>query len=303
MRTCLKKRYLALIIFLGVQTAVLAQDFEKVQIQAIKVTDNVYMLIGAGGNIGVSVGDDGVLLIDSQFSELAEKIKVAVAELNQGPIRIVCNTNWHYDHAYGNEWLAKAGAIIIAHENSRKHMLGEWRAPELDATRSFPPHPEASLPKITVADKLTLHFNGDQILAIHLPNAHSDGDLVFHFREANIVHTGDVYFSNGFPFINISSGGTIDGMIAAADKILSLADDGTRIIVGHGPLSNREELKAYRVMLAAARDRIWRLVKEGKSLEEVLKADPTAGLYKGKSHFPPEMFTRVVYQELAKKAT
>jgi glyoxylase-like metal-dependent hydrolase (beta-lactamase superfamily II) len=278
------------------------QSFDQVEVQTSKIAENLYMLTGAGGNIGVSVGSDGVLLIDDQFAQLADKIKAAIAGLNGGPVRLVFNSNWHYDHTYGNEWLAKAGALIIAHENSRRHMLSEWSAPELSVDRKFPPFPEAALPKITVADSLTLYFNGDEIRAIHFPNAHSDGDLVFFFKKANVIHTGDVYFSNGFPFINISSGGSINGMITAADKILAMADANTKIMVGHGPVSNREGLKAYRHMLATARDRVAKLVREGKTLEEVVKANPMEGLYNGKSTFPPENFTRVLYLELSKPA-
>ncbi len=290
-----------LLVFLGGGGAAAAQDFDKIPVQTVKLTENVAMLIGGGGNIGVCVGPDGVLLIDDQFPQLAEKIKTAIAGLNPGPIRIVFNTNWHYDHVYGNEWLAKAGAIIIAHENSRRSMLSEWGAPELDAEFKIPPSPDIALPKITIKDSLTLYFNGEEIRVVHLPGAHSDGDLAFHFPLANVIQTGDIFFSAGFPFINISSGGTIDGMIEAAGKILAMADADTKIIPGHGPLSNREGLNAYRDMLVAARERIAKMIKEGRSLEEVLQANPVADLYKGKSDFPAEGFVKVVYLDLSRK--
>jgi cyclase len=298
-----KKRWLVifLLALLGVGAAAAAQDFDKIPVQTVKITAGVSMLIGGGGNIGVCVGPDGVLLIDDQFPQLAEKIKAAIAALDPGPIRLVFNTNWHYDHSYGNEWLAKAGAIIIAQENSRKHMLSEWGAPELDAGFKVPPYPEIALPKITIKDSLTLYFNSEEIRAFHCPNAHSDGDLVLHFLQSNVIQTGDVFFSAGFPFINISSGGTIDGMIAAVDKILPLADASTKIIPGHGPLSDRAGLQSYRDMLAASRERIAKLIQEGRSLEEVLKANPAADLYKGKSDFPAQSFTKVVYLDLSKK--
>ncbi|NVM57486.1 MAG: MBL fold metallo-hydrolase [Desulfobacterales bacterium] len=279
-----------------------AQDFEKVQIETFKVTESVFMLKGSGGNIGVSVGEDGVLLIDSEFPQMVEKIKAAVAKLNGGPIRFVLNTNWHFDHADGNELLAKAGAIVIAHDNSRMHMLSEQTIPEYNPDLRIPPYPKAALPVITVADSLTLHFNGDEIQAIHIPNAHSDSDLAFYFRKANVIHTGDLYFSNGFPFINISSGGSIAGMIAAAEKILNKSDANTKVIPGHGSLSDREEVQAYRDILVTARDRIAKLIKEGKTLDEVLAAEPTAALYKGgKSFISPELFVKVVYMDLAKQ--
>jgi len=292
---------LVLLVLHGVCAAAAGQDFEKIPVQTVKITENVSMLIGGGGNIGACVGPDGVLLIDNQFPQLAEKIKAAIAELGSGPVRFVFNTNWHYDHVSGNEWLAKDGAVIIAHENSRKNMMSEWGAPELDAEFRVPPFPEIALPKITFKDSMTLFFNGQEIRAIHLPSAHSEGDLIFHFRRANVIQTGDIYFSNGFPFINISSGGTIDGMVAAVDKLLAMADAGTKLIPGHGPLSDRKGLVEYRDMLTAARERISRLIKEGKSLDEVLQADPVSDLYKGKSGFPAEGFMRVVYLDLSKK--
>jgi len=299
-----KKRLLYSIVFILYGNLLFgsSQDFDKIQIETVKVAENVYMLIGAGGNIGVSVGEDGVLLIDSQFPQMVEKIKAAVAKLNAGPVRFVFNTHWHYDHADGNEVLAKAGAVVMAHKNSRLHMLSEWSAPELDPNFKKPPYPKPALPAITISDSLTLHFNGEEIQAIHLPNAHSDGDLAFHFKKANVIHAGDIYFSNGFPFINITSGGSIDGMIQAVDRILNLSDGNTKVIPGHGLLSNREEAQAYRDMLATARDRIAKLIQEGKTLEEVLAAKPAEGLYKGgKSWLPPDLFLKIVYTDLAKQ--
>jgi glyoxylase-like metal-dependent hydrolase (beta-lactamase superfamily II) len=258
------------------------------------------MLTGAGGNIGVLRGPDGFLLIDSQFPQLADKIKAALATLGSGPVRLLLNTNWHYDHVMGNEWLARDGAIIIAQENTRTAMTKEQGFPELDS--KFPAYPEAALPKVTFKDSLSIHFNGEEILATYIPSAHSDADLAFHFRAANVMHTGDLLFSAGYPFIDVSHGGTINGMIAAADKMLGMTDAGTKFICGHGPLTDREGVRQFWDMLSTVRDRITRLVKEGKTLEQVLAAKPTAEFDKpGQPGVPAEMFVKIVYGELSKK--
>lgn len=288
-----------LLFFLLIAGPALAQDFEKVQIETVPVAGNISMLIGSGGNIAVSIGEDGILLVDDEFPELVEKIKAAVANLNPGPIRFVLNTNWHYDHADGNKLLAEAGAIVIAHENSRKHMLSEQCAPELDPDFKIPPYPKKALPVITVSNSLTLHFNGDEIRMLYVPNAHSDGDLLFHFVKANVIHTGDLFFSNGFPFINISAGGTVEGMIKAADIILGMCDERTKVIPGHGPLSGPEGVRAFRDLLVSGRDRIAALVKQGKSLDETVASKPVEGLYKGgESWLSSDMFIKIVYLDL-----
>jgi len=277
-----------------------AQDFEKVKIETVKVADGIYMLLGLGGNIGVSVGEDGILLVDTQFSELMEKIKSAIAEINRGPIRIVLNTNWHYDHAYGNEPLGKSGALIIAHENSRMRMTSEQHYPDFDM--HYPAVPKAALPVVTFKDSLTLHFNGEEVQVIHIENAHSDADIVIYLRKANVIHTGDLYFTILYPYIDVSHGGSIDGMIAAAERIIGMIDKNTKIIPGHGPLSNREELTKYRDMLVTLRDRIKSQIKEGKTLEEVLASKPTADFDKVQAKaIPPEMFVKIIYNDLAKK--
>jgi glyoxylase-like metal-dependent hydrolase (beta-lactamase superfamily II) len=285
---------------IGISFLTFAQEFEKVQIETVKVTEGVYMLVGSGGNIGVSAGENGILLIDDQFAQLFEKIKRAISNFNGGPIRIVLNTNWHYDHVSGNEPLGKSGAIIIGHENSRKGMTSEQSYPEFDV--KIPPYPEAALPAVTFTDALTLYFNGDEIRAIHIEKAHSDADILVYFRKANVIHTGDLYFSGGYPFIDVPHGGSIDGMIRAADRILNMIDASTKVIPGHGHLSNRGELQEYRDMLVTVRDRIGRQIKEGKTLEEVLSSKPTADFDKGREQLiPPEMFVKIVYNDLSKR--
>ena len=277
-----------------------AQDLSQVQVGTVQVTENIFMLTGAGGNIGVLRGPDGLLLIDSQFAQLADKIKAALAPLGSGPVRLLLNTNWHYDHVMGNEWLAMAGAIIIAHENTRTDMTKEQGFPEFGS--KFPAYPEAALPKVTFKDSLTIHFDGEEIQAAHIPAAHSDADLAFYFRKANVMHTGDLFFSAGYPFIDVSHGGSISGMIAAADTLLGLTDAGTKFICGHGPLSDREGVRRFRDMLSTVRDRVARLVKEGNTLDQVLASKPTAEFDRpGQPGVPTEMFVKIVYGELAKR--
>jgi cyclase len=252
------------------------QDFSKVEVTSEKVADGVHMLKGAGGNIGVSVGADGVVLIDDQYAPLTARIKAAVAALSDKPIRFVLNTHWHTDHSGGNENLGQSGALIVAHENVRKRMGVEQFIEAFGS--KVPAAPPAALPVVTFTEAVTFHLNGDEIHGFHVPPAHTDGDSVVHFRKANVLHGGDTFFNGMYPFIDLSSGGSVAGMIGAADRMLALATDGTRIIPGHGPLATRADLKAYRDMLATVRDRVAAEVKAGKTLEQVTAAAPTADL-------------------------
>jgi cyclase len=289
------------LVWLGQATST-PQDLSKAEIKTVPVAGNISMLIGEGGNIGVSVGEDGTLLVDDEFPELIDKIRAAVAALKGGPIRFVLNTNWHYDHANGNEMLAKAGAIVIAHENSRRHMTTYQTYPDLDPDLKMAPYPKEALPVITVKEGCVIYFNGDEIRAIHVPNAHTDGDLLFHFVRANVVQAGDLVFSGGFPFINVSMGGTVEGMIKAADIIFGMCDAQTKVIPGHGPLTDRAGVRAFKELIVAGRDRIAALVKAGRTLEDVLAAKPVEGLYRGgESEVPPDIFVKVVYEDLTGK--
>ena len=252
------------------------QDRPEVTIEAIRAADNVYMLKGQGGNIGLSIGEDGAFLIDDQFAPLTEKILAAVGELTDEPVRFVVNTHWHGDHTGGNENLGKTGAILVAHENVRQRLSTEQFIQFFD--RKVEPSPEEALPVITFADSLTFHWNDDVLRIVHVGPAHTDGDSFIHFRNANVVHTGDLYFARGYPFIDTSSGGSLAGVIDAADRILAVVNDRTSIIPGHGPLSNARELRAYRDMLKTAHDRVRKLVDEGRSRDEVIAARPTGDL-------------------------
>jgi cyclase len=276
-----------------------AQDFTKVQIRMMKVAEGIYLLTGAGGNIGVSAGADGILLIDSQFAQLYDKIKAALAAIAPGPVRFLLNTNWHYDHVSGNEPFAKAGAVIIAQENARQRMLMEQTHADLGIT--LPPYPAAALPVVTCSESLTIHFNGDEIQVIHIAGAHSDADLLFHFKKANVIHTGDLVFSGFYPYIDVAHGGSINGVILAVEQILGMSDAATRLIPGHGPLLNRADLEPYRDMLVQVRNRVASLLSDGKSKEEILAAKPTADLDgRWQGSIPAAMFVTLVYESLAK---
>jgi glyoxylase-like metal-dependent hydrolase (beta-lactamase superfamily II) len=274
------------------------QDFEKVEIGTQHVVGGIYMLDGAGGNIGVSTGDDGVFLIDDQFAPLTEKIRGAVREISDKPIRFVLNTHWHFDHTGGNENLGKAGAVILAHDNVRRRMSVDQLIEIIDT--EVPASPPAALPVVTFNDTVTLHINGDTVRVLHVPNAHTDGDALVHFQKANVLHMGDVFFSGMYPFIDVGAGGSLDGMIEACGVALELANDETLMIPGHGPLSSRGDLIAYRNMLKGVRDVMAPLVRMGKSLEQIREADALAPFNEmwGKG-FSPDLFLEAVYRDLS----
>ncbi|PYO86102.1 MAG: MBL fold metallo-hydrolase [Gemmatimonadetes bacterium] len=273
-------------------------NYDTVQIRTVKVAEGVYMLMGAGGNIGVSVGSDGVILIDDQFAPLSDKIKAAVAALG-GPIRFLLNTHWHFDHTGGNENFAKSGVVIVAHENVRRRMSVEQFISALN--RREPPSPAAALPVVTFTDAITFYLNGDSINVFHVAPAHTDGDAVIWFRKANVMHMGDTFFNGRYPLIDLSSGGSVDGMVAAADRVLALVDANTRIIPGHGPLGDRPALQTYRAMLVTVRDRIRQAVAADQTLEQVQAAKPTAEFDAiwGKGSITPARFVEIVYTDLA----
>lgn len=277
-----------------------AQDPQEVTIQTIQVAPGVSMLVGQGGNIGVSAGEDGVFLVDDQYAPLTGKIKQAIRGLSDAPIRFVLNTHWHQDHTGGNENLGAAGALIVAHDNVRERMSVEQFLEAFD--RRVPASPPGALPVVTFSQTVTFHLNGDEIQASHVARAHTDGDAIIHFRKANVVHMGDNYFAGMYPFIDVSSGGSIDGMIAAADRILGMIDEDTKVIPGHGPLSNRAELQAFRDMLVGVRDAVAAEVGKGKTQDEVVAAKPTARFDAawGGGFLNPEAFTRIVYGDLSR---
>ena len=283
-----------LVVTAGLVAKLHGQERREIEIRTIPVAENVYMLMGAGGNLGLSVGDDGALLIDSEYAPLTEKVTAAVKAVCKEPIRFVINTHWHFDHVGGNENLAKAGAVVVAHENVRKRMSTEQVLRGID--RKVPPSPTGALPVVTFSDRLRFHWNGDEVEVLHVEPAHTDGDSIVHFRKANVLHVGDTWFNGTYPFIDVNAGGSIDGMIRAVDRALALADEKTRVIPGHGPLSGVAELREYRQMLATVRDRVRALIEQGKSREEVIAAQPTKDLdEKWGGAFAPDMWVGIVY--------
>jgi cyclase len=276
------------------------EDFEKVQVTTTPVAEGVYMLAGAGGNMGLSAGADGVFLIDDEYAPLTAKIKAAVAAISDKPIRFILNTHWHGDHTGGNKDMGEAGVLIIAHENVRVRMSTEQF---IEAFKlKVAPAPLKGLPLVTFDSAVTLHMNGDEIHAQHLPPAHTDGDSIISFRHANVLHAGDLFFNGTYPFIDTSSGGSLEGMIADADKILSMVDDHTKIIPGHGPLGDRASFKAFRDMLAGVRDRVKPLVRAGKTLQEMIAAKPSQEWDEkwGKGFLKPDLFITIAYNSLSK---
>ena len=260
---------------MSVPLAAQQRDFSAVENEAIRVADGVYMLTGSGGNIGLSIGEDGPFVIDDQFAPLTEKIQAAIAELTSGAVRFVLNTHWHGDHTGGNENFGEAGAMIVAHENVRKRMNPEEFREVMGNTNQAPPD---ALPVVTFSDAVNMYWNGENIHVFHVAPAHTDGDAIVHFVNANVFHMGDTFFRGRYPFIDVNSGGNVNGVIHAADRVLSLVDSNTKIIPGHGPLSTPEDLQAYRNMLITVRDRVRVLVNEGRSADEIVAAAPTADL-------------------------
>ncbi|WP_444910433.1 MBL fold metallo-hydrolase [Microbulbifer sp. TRSA005] len=282
---------------------VLAEDrFAKVEISSEPVAGNVYMLQGAGGNIAVLVGEDGTFMVDDQYAPLTAKIQKAVAGLADQPLRFVINTHWHGDHTGGNENLGKSGALIVAHENVRKRVSTEQFIEAFK--RKVEPSPPAALPVITFTDATTFHWNGDEVKVQHVGPAHTDGDSIVHFAEADVIHMGDIYFNGTYPFIDLSSGGSVDGMIEAMDTALALSGENTKIIPGHGPLSSPAELKVQRDMLETLRDRIQKLVDNGQSRDQVIAAKPTKDFDEqyGQGFMTPDIWTGIVYDSLAAKS-
>ncbi len=263
---------LTIIVGLLYTLSATAQNMDDVQINATQVAGNIYMLEGSGGNIGLSVGDDGNLMIDSQFGPLSEKIRKAIIEINDAPIKYLVNTHWHGDHVGGNENFANLGSVIIAHENVLERMSTTQLMRAF--SREVPPAPEAARPAITFSDDLGIRFNGEHIMVIHVDDAHTDTDAFIYFPETDVLHMGDCYFQGRYPFIDLSSGGSIDGMIAAANTAIFLTGPDTKIIPGHGPLSNKEELIEYRNVMQSIRDKVKAAIKAGKSLDEIKAMKP-----------------------------
>ncbi len=274
-----------------------AQNFDNVQMKSTKVKNNIYLLQGAGGNIGLLVGSDGVFMIDDQYKQLGDKIKNAVAEITSEPIRYVFNTHWHFDHAGSNEAFGK-DAQIIAHENVRKRLREDhiitpfgWDVKALEKT---------GWPVITFDEGFKMYLNSEEIQMIHGPAAHTDGDAFVFFKEANVIHTGDTFVRYGFPFIDAYSGGSIDGMVAVLGKIIEISNEETIIIPGHGALSKKTDVEELRNMLIETRKIIVKEKESGRSKEELMASDilsAYAERWNG-NFITTELFIQLVYEGL-----
>lgn len=276
-----------------------AQDFSKVEIKATKVSGNVYMLEGSGGNIGVSVGPDGILIVDDQFAPLADKIKAALQTLGDGKLKFVLNTHYHGDHTGGNVVFGP-DAPIIAQTNVRKRLSEEQKSRFFN--RTTPPSPKEALPVITFDQAVSVFFNGEEIKVIHFPHGHTDGDSVIFFTGSNVVHMGDDFFAGRFPVVDLEAGGDVEGLAKNVGDIISKLPAGVKIIPGHGPLSDVEGLKQFHRMLVETTDIVRKKMRAGKTLEQI-KAEGLPEEWKswGAGYIKTDVWLQLIYNSLSKR--
>ncbi len=292
----------SLVLAAGSSAAAQTPDPSQVTVKVVPVTAGIYMLQGMGGNVGLSVGKDDAFIVDDQYAPMTPKIRAAIMTVTTKPVRFVVNTHWHNDHTGGNEAMAGSGAIIFAHENVRRRMSSEQFLAVFNAR--VPASPAAALPMITFSDTISFYVNEDSVRTFHVRNAHTDGDAVIFFLKANVVHMGDTFFNGMYPFIDVSTGGSLAGTIAAASQVLMATNSSTRFIPGHGPLATRADLVRYRDMLVTVRQRLSRLVARGRTLAQVSSAKPLADLDAewGKGFMKPEMFLGIAYESVRGRA-
>jgi cyclase len=261
------KNVIASCLLLVSLTTLAQQNFDTVKIQPIRVTENIYMLKGSGGNIGVLTGKDGTLMIDDQFAPLSNKINGAIKTLDPGDIRFLINTHLHGDHSGGNDNFKRMGSTVVAHDLVRERMSKE----RVNAQTKIvtPPREKDALPVITFSDKMNFHLNDEDIELIHFDRGHTDGDVIVKFKSANVFHMGDAFVRYGYPFIDISSGGTFTGFISTLDKALALMDDNSKIIPGHGELATKADVKILRDQLVDIHDQVLAALKKGKKIEDI----------------------------------
>jgi len=276
-----------------------AQNYDTVQIRPVRVTENIFMLKGAGGNIGILTGENGTLMIDDQFAPLSNKINGAIKTLSPGDIRFLINTHLHGDHTGGNENFEKMHVTIVAHDQVRERMAAEKTDKD---NKVIPARKKEALPVVTFKDKLSLHLNNEDIELIHVDRAHTDGDIGVYFKKANVFHMGDMFVTYGYPFIDFSNGGSINGFIASLDKFLVMMDANTKIIPGHGELSSKSDVQKFRDRLASIRDQVAGALKKGKKVEEIASlgiTDPYDAEW-GKGFLKGKDFVVMIAEDLAK---
>jgi glyoxylase-like metal-dependent hydrolase (beta-lactamase superfamily II) len=293
----MKKKVIAIICVLtaGIISGAVADQHEEAEITPIQVTEQIYMLTGKGGNIGLFIGAEGTFLIDDQFAPLTGKIIAAIKSVGGDDPKFLINTHYHGDHTGGNENLGRGGTLIFSHHNVRERLdtgsfIKAFNMQQAALARE-------GLPVVTFSEDISFHLNGDSVQAIHVPHAHTDGDSFIYFQQANVIHAGDILFNGFYPFIDVSHGGSLKGMLKAADRILSLADDNTKIISGHGPLADKSQLATYRQMLATAHERLSKLKAAGKTVQEAIAAKPLADLEAawGDGLFKGERWIELIY--------
>ena len=278
-----------------------ARDFSKVEIKAQKVAEGVYMLTGAGGNIGVSVGEDGVVIVDDQYAPLAPKIQAALKDITDKPVRFVLNTHYHGDHTGGNADFGKAGTTIIAHENVRKRLAEGYKIERFGMNE--PPAAKEALPVITFDQSATVHLNGEDIRALHFPSGHTDGDSVIFFPKANVVHMGDDFVTYGFPFVDVEHGGSVSGMIAGDEKVLTMVPADAKFIPGHGPLSTGDDVRKFIAMMKETRAMVADAVRKKMTVEK-MKANKILAKYEeqyGKGFIKTDDWIDTLYADVAQK--
>jgi glyoxylase-like metal-dependent hydrolase (beta-lactamase superfamily II) len=276
-----------------------AQDFSKVEVKATKVAGNIYMLQGAGGNIGVSVGADGILIVDDQFAPLADKIKAALKTLGEGKLKFVLNTHWHGDHTGANAAFSPE-APIIAHDNVRKRLSTEQKSEFFK--RTTPASPKEALPVITFDQSLSVHFNGEEIRVIHFPQGHTDGDSVIFFTTSNVVHMGDDFFANRFPFVDLESGGTVQGLTRNIGDIIGKLPADVKLIPGHGPISSLDDLKRYHQMLNATTEIVRTKMAAGKTVDQITtEGVPEEWKEWGTGFIKTDVWLETIFRSLSQK--
>lgn len=271
-------------------------DWNAIQVEAHPIKPGLAMLTGNGGNIAVSYGGDGTLIVDDQFAPLSAKIQAAIAGLGASPVKYLVNTHWHFDHAGGNEPFGQAGAIIVAQTRVRDRLAAGGTV----AGNTTPPAPKAALPVVTYDHAMSFHLNGDTIDLLHTGGGHTDGDTAIYWRNANVLHTGDMMMKGaGFPFVDVSSGGNVRHLLVSLDQMIAMTNAETAIIPGHGPLANRADLIAWRGMIATAVERVAALKNAGRTLDQAKAAKPLEGLTDTRtSFFPPEDFVTSIWGSL-----